>query len=128
MMSPPVAESGILDMRPYTPGKSPVPEPGRKVFKLSANRPYGPSPKAIAVYKQAAAQLGGLTRKATSRVLRELKKKNRRPSAGLEPDAHHRRRVADEYSQTAGAHLSWPRRLAIAPRTPRFLSIDRDNG
>ena len=31
-------------MRPlYTPGKTPVPEPGRKVFKLSANEtPFGP--------------------------------------------------------------------------------------
>ena len=46
-MSRPVPNPGILDIAPYTPGKSPVPEPGRKVFKLSANEtPFGPSPKA----------------------------------------------------------------------------------
>jgi histidinol-phosphate aminotransferase len=55
-MSRPVPNPGILDIAPYTPGKSPVPEPGRKVFKLSANEtPFGPSPKAMAVYKDAAA-------------------------------------------------------------------------
>ena len=36
-MSRPVPNPGILDIAPYTPGKSPVAEPGRKVFKLSAN-------------------------------------------------------------------------------------------
>src|SRR5882762_1745364 len=47
-MSRPVPNPGILDIAPYTPGKSPVQEPGRKVFKLSANEtPFGPSPKAI---------------------------------------------------------------------------------
>ena len=33
-MSRPVPNPGILDIAPYTPGKSPVPEAGRKVFKL----------------------------------------------------------------------------------------------
>ena len=43
-MNRPVPNPGILDIAPYTPGKSPVPEPGRKVFKLSANEtPFGPS-------------------------------------------------------------------------------------
>ncbi|MDP1583453.1 MAG: histidinol-phosphate transaminase, partial [Bradyrhizobium sp.] len=36
-MSRPVPNPGILEIAPYTPGKSPVSEPGRKVFKLSAN-------------------------------------------------------------------------------------------
>ena len=36
-MNRPVPNPGILDIAPYTPGKTPVPEPGRKVFKLSAN-------------------------------------------------------------------------------------------
>ena len=50
-MNRPVPNPGILDIAPYTPGKSPVPEPGRKVFKLSANEtPFGPSSKAIAAY------------------------------------------------------------------------------
>ena len=54
-MSRPVPNPGILDIAPYTPGKSPKPEPGRKVFKLSANEtPFGPSPKALAAYREAA--------------------------------------------------------------------------
>ncbi len=70
-MSRPVPNPGILDIAPYTPGKSPVPEPGRKVFKLSANEtPFGPSPKAIAAYKEAAAHLEDYP-EGTSRVLRE---------------------------------------------------------
>jgi histidinol-phosphate aminotransferase len=70
-MSRPVPNPGILDIAPYTPGKRPVLEPGRKVFKLSANEtPFGPSPKAIAVYKEAAAHLEDYP-EGTSRVLRE---------------------------------------------------------
>src|SRR5436190_9943754 len=70
-MSRPVPNPGILDIAPYTPGKSPVPEPGRKVFKLSANEtPFGPSPKALAVYRDAAASLHDYP-EGTSRVLRE---------------------------------------------------------
>src|SRR3979411_3067669 len=70
-MSRPVPNPGILDIAPYTPGKSPVPEPGRKVFKLSANEtPFGPSPTAIEVYKQPAAHLEDYP-EGTSRVLRE---------------------------------------------------------
>ena len=70
-MSRPVPNPGILEIAPYTPGKSPVPEPGRKVFKLSANEtPFGPSPKAIAVYKEAAAHLEDYP-EGTSRMLRE---------------------------------------------------------
>src|SRR2546430_2737056 len=70
-MSRPVPNPGILDIAPYTPGKSPVPEPGRKVFKLSANEtPFGPSPKAIAAYREAAAHLEDYP-EGTSRVLRE---------------------------------------------------------
>ena len=70
-MSRPVPNPGILDIAPYTPGKSPVAEPGRKVFKLSANEtPFGPSPKAIAAYKEAADHLEDYP-EGTSRVLRE---------------------------------------------------------
>ncbi|MCK7475399.1 MAG: hypothetical protein MZV49_22325 [Rhodopseudomonas palustris] len=50
-MSRPVPDPGILDIAPYTPGKSPVARPGQKVFKLSANEtPFGPSPHAIEAY------------------------------------------------------------------------------
>src|SRR6202048_1829357 len=81
-MSRPVPNPGILEIAPYTPGKSPVPEPGRKVFKLSANEtPFGPSPRAIAVYKEAAAHLEDYP-EGTSRVLREAIGR----AFGLDPD------------------------------------------
>src|ERR1700759_1512592 len=70
-MPRPVPNPGILDIAPYTPGKSPVPESGRKVFKLSANEtPLGPSPKAIEAFKAAAAHLEDYP-EGSSRVLRE---------------------------------------------------------
>src|SRR3954466_13731081 len=81
-MSRPGPNAGILDIAPYTPGKSPVPEPGRKVFKLSANEtPFGPSPKAIEAYQHAAAQLEDYP-EGTSRVLREA------IGRALGPDPH----------------------------------------
>src|SRR4029078_5667413 len=70
-MNRPVPNPGILDIAPYTPGKTPVPEPGCKVFKLSANEtPFGPSPKAKEVYKEAASHLEDYP-EGTSKVLRE---------------------------------------------------------
>src|SRR3954452_22184790 len=70
-MSRPVPNPGILDIAPYTPGKSPVPEPGRKMFKLSASEtPLGASPKAIAAYKDGVDHLEDYP-EGTSRVLRE---------------------------------------------------------
>lgn len=70
-MSRPVPNPGILDIAPYTPGKSPVPVPGQKVFKLSANEtPFGPSPRAKEAYAAAAAHLEDYP-EGTSRILRE---------------------------------------------------------
>jgi histidinol-phosphate aminotransferase len=81
-MSRPMPNPGILDIAPYTPGKSPKAEPGRKVFKLSANEtPFGPSPQAIDAYKNAAAHLEDYP-EGTSRVLREAIGRN----FGLDPD------------------------------------------
>ncbi|MDU1808849.1 MAG: histidinol-phosphate transaminase, partial [Bradyrhizobium sp.] len=81
-MSRPVPNPGILDIAPYTPGKSPIPEPGRKVFKLSANEtPFGPSPKAIEAFKSAAGHLEDYP-EGTSRVLREAIGR----TYGLDPD------------------------------------------
>jgi histidinol-phosphate aminotransferase len=81
-MSRPVPNTGILDIAPYTPGKSPVPEPGRKVFKLSANEtPFGPSPKAKEAYRHAAEHLEDYP-EGTSRVLREAIGR----AFGLDPD------------------------------------------
>jgi histidinol-phosphate aminotransferase len=70
-MPRPVPNAGILDIAPYTPGKSPVPEPGRKMFKLSANEtPLGPSPNAVEIYNKSAASLADYP-EGTSRVLRQ---------------------------------------------------------
>jgi len=81
-MSRPVPNAGILDIAPYTPGKSPKPQPGRKVFKLSANEtPFGPSPKAIEAYINAAAHLQDYP-ESTSRILREAIGR----AFGLDPD------------------------------------------
>jgi len=81
-MSRPVPNAGILDIAPYKPGKSPKAEPGRKVFKLSANEtPFGPSPKAIEAYINAAAHLEDYP-EGTSRILREAIGR----AFGLDPD------------------------------------------
>jgi len=81
-MSRPVPNPGILDIAPYTPGKTPVQEPGRKVFKLSANEtPFGPSPKAIEAFKQVAGHLEDYP-EGTSRVLRQAIGR----AFGLDPD------------------------------------------
>jgi histidinol-phosphate aminotransferase len=81
-MSRPVPNPGILDIAPYTPGKSPQAEPGRKVFKLSANEtPFGPSPKAIEAYRNAASHLEDYP-EGTSRILREAIGR----AYGLDPD------------------------------------------
>ncbi|WP_412773661.1 histidinol-phosphate transaminase [Nitrobacter sp.] len=81
-MSRPVPNRGILDIAPYVPGKRPVPEAGRKVFKLSANEtPFGPSPKAMDAYRNAVAHLEDYP-EGTSRVLREAIAR----AYGLDPD------------------------------------------
>jgi histidinol-phosphate aminotransferase len=80
-MSRPVPKPGILDIAPYTPGKSGAGVAGR-VFKLSANEtPLGPSPKAIAAYKAAADHLEDYP-EGTSLVLREAIGR----TYGLDPD------------------------------------------
>ena len=53
----PLPRPGVLDIAPYVPGKSKAPGVA-KVIKLSSNEsPLGPSPKAMAAYKAAAARL-----------------------------------------------------------------------
>jgi histidinol-phosphate aminotransferase len=80
-MSSPVPKPGILDIAPYTPGKSGAGVAGR-VFKLSANEtPLGPSPKAIAAYKAAADHLEDYP-EGSSRILREAIGR----TYGLDPD------------------------------------------
>ncbi len=81
-MSSPKPNPGILDIAPYTPGKSPEPVAGRKVFKLSANEtPLGPSPKAIAAFTAAAAHLEDYP-EGSARVLRAAIGR----TFGLDPD------------------------------------------
>jgi histidinol-phosphate aminotransferase len=53
----PQPRPGVLDIAPYVPGKSTAPGVA-KVYKLSSNEsPLGPSEKAIAAYRAAAARL-----------------------------------------------------------------------
>jgi histidinol-phosphate aminotransferase len=53
----PLPRPGVLDIAPYVPGKSTAPGVDR-VIKLSSNEsPLGPSEKAVAAYKAAAAKL-----------------------------------------------------------------------
>src|SRR3977135_3734454 len=141
-MSRPVPNPGILDIAPYTPGKSPVPEPGRKVFKLSANEtPFGPSPKAIEVYKAAAAHLEDYP-EGTSRVLREAIGR----AFGLDPDriicgagsdeilnllAHAYLRHGDEAISTTHGFLVYPiatkangATSVVAPETNFTADVD----
>ncbi|WP_424628123.1 histidinol-phosphate transaminase [Bradyrhizobium sp. SYSU BS000235] len=80
-MSRPVPNAGILDIAPYTPGKSGAGLTGR-VFKLSANEtPLGPSPKAIEAFKSAADHLEDYP-EGSSRILREAIGR----TYGLDPD------------------------------------------
>src|SRR5438105_11297521 len=141
-MSRPVPNPGILDIAPYTPGKSPVPEPGRKVFKLSANEtPFGPSPKAMAVYKDVAAHLEDYP-EGTSRVLREAIGR----AFGLDPDriicgagsdeilnllAHTYLSHGDEAISTAHGFLVYPiatmangAKNVVAPETDFTADVD----
>ena len=141
-MSRPVPNPGVLDIAPYTPGKTPVPEPGRKVFKLSANEtPFGPSPKAKEAYKQAVAGLEDYP-EGTSRVLREAIGR----AFGLDPDriicgagsdeilnllAHTYLKHGDEAISTAHGFLVYPIATmangatnVVAPETDFTADVD----
>jgi histidinol-phosphate aminotransferase len=142
MMSRPVPNPGILDIAPYTPGKSPVPEAGRKMFKLSANEtPLGPSPKAIEAFARAAAHLEDYP-EGTSRVLREAIGR----AFGLDPDriicgagsdeilnllAHTYLKQGDEAISTAHGFLVYPIATmangginVVAPETDLTADVD----
>jgi histidinol-phosphate aminotransferase len=56
-VSPPRPRAGVLDIAPYIPGKSTA-TGGTKLHKLSSNEtPLGPSPGAIAAYREAAVSI-----------------------------------------------------------------------
>src|SRR3979411_703786 len=141
-MSRPVPNPGILDIAPYKPGKNPVPAPGRTEVKLSANEtPFGPSPKAIEVYKAAAAHLEDYP-EGTSRVLREAIGR----AFGLDPDriicgagsdeilnllAHAYLRHGDEAISTTHGFLVYPiatkangATSVVAPETNFTADVD----
>ncbi|RXF72848.1 pyridoxal phosphate-dependent aminotransferase [Hansschlegelia zhihuaiae] len=75
--TPPLAEplapaprAGALAIDPYVPGKSKAPE-GVRLHKLSSNEtPFGPSPRAIAAFREAAGHLE-VYPDGTARALRE---------------------------------------------------------
>ena len=57
LLERPQPRPGVLTIDPYVPGKSSAAGVER-VFKLSSNEtPLGPSPQAIAAYREAAAHL-----------------------------------------------------------------------
>ena len=57
LLQPPQPRPGVLAIDPYVPGKSSAPGVA-KVFKLSSNEtPLGPSPHAIAAYREMADRL-----------------------------------------------------------------------
>src|SRR4030095_2514942 len=141
-MSSRVPNPAILDIAPYTPDKSRVPKPGYKVFKLSANEtPFGPSPKAIAVYKHVADHLEDYP-EGTSRVLREAIGR----TYGLDPNriicgagsdeilnllAHTYLSQGDEAISTAHGFLVYPiatmangAKNVVAPETEYTANVD----
>src|SRR3569833_3076158 len=141
-MSRPVPNPGILDIAPYTPGKSPKPQPGRKVLKLSANEtPFGPSPKAIEAFRHVATHLEDYP-EGTSRVLREAIGR----AFGLDPNriicgagtdeilnllAHTYLSQGDEAISTAHGFLVYPiatmangAKHVVAPETDFTADVD----
>ncbi len=77
----PQPRPGVLDIAPYVPGKSKAPGVS-KIFKLSSNEtPLGPSPRAVAAYKSAAAHLADYPDGAASDLREAIGR-----AFGLEPD------------------------------------------
>ncbi|MCO5131671.1 MAG: histidinol-phosphate transaminase [Xanthobacteraceae bacterium] len=141
-MSGPVPNPGILDIAPYTPGKSPVQKPGQKVFKLSANEtPLGPSPRAKEAFASAIEHLEDYP-EGTSRVLREAIGR----AYGLDPDriicgagsdeilnllAHTYLKPGDEAISTTHGFLVYPiatmangAKNIVAPETDLTADVD----
>src|SRR5437899_4137109 len=77
----PQPRPGVLDIEAYVPGKSTAPGVAR-VFKLSSNEtPLGPSPKAIAAYRQVAEHLEDYPDGAASDLREAIGR-----AFGLDPD------------------------------------------
>ncbi|MDE2283275.1 MAG: histidinol-phosphate transaminase [Hyphomicrobiales bacterium] len=77
----PIPRPGVLDIEAYVPGESSAPG-AAKVFKLSSNEtPLGPSPRALAAYKAAAAHLQDYPDGSATRLREAIGR-----SFGLDPD------------------------------------------
>ncbi len=77
----PIPRPGVLDIEAYVPGESSAPDVA-KVFKLSSNEtPLGPSPRALAAYKAAAAHLQEYPDGSATRLREAIGR-----SFGLDPD------------------------------------------
>src|SRR5712671_3205682 len=77
----PQPRPGVLDIDPYVPGKSSAPGVAR-VFKLSSNEtPHGPSPKAIAAYREVAEHLQDYPDGASTALRQAIRR-----AFGLDPD------------------------------------------
>ena len=102
---------GIMKIAPYVPGKDSV-EGKETIAKLSSNEgALGPSPKAMAAYAKAAAELhrypDGDAEKLRAAIGRHY---------GLDAGAHRLRRGLRRAAQPAGARLLRPgRRAALQP-------------
>jgi len=79
--SRPQTRPGVLDIQAYVPGKSSAPGVG-KIYKLSSNEtPLGPSPKAIAAYRDVGAHLEDYPDGAASGLREAIGR-----AFGLDPD------------------------------------------
>jgi histidinol-phosphate aminotransferase len=79
--SSPTPRPGILDIEPYVPGESSLPG-GIEPIKLSSNEtPLGPSPRALAAYRAAAAELARYPDGSAGALRRAIGRRY-----GLDPD------------------------------------------
>jgi len=117
-MNRPVPNPGILDIAPYTPGKSPVAEPGRKVFQaLGQRNAVRGLPKAKAAYTHAVEHLEDYTEGTRACCAK------RSPHFWARLRPHHLRRRLGRNPQFAGRqHLSQAGDEAIStPRLPGLI-------
>ena len=101
----PQPKPGILEIDAYVPGESKLPA-GIKPIKLSSNEtPLGPSPKAIAAFKEVAGELERYPDGSATLLRAAIAARY-----GLEPGAHRLRRGLRRDPDAAGARLSRRRR------------------
>ncbi len=123
-MSRPVPNPGILDIAPYTPGKSPVPEAGpqgvQAVGQRDAVRPLAEGDGGLQASRGASGGLSGRHLAGAARGDRPRLRARSRP--------HHLRRRFRRDPQSAGAHLSGQRRRGDQHGAWLSGLSDRDHG